>query len=267
MPTGKPAKNAPAPTTAKVFPLLPPTGPLRLSGKVAVITGASRGIGYAVAKALAIEGCDVVISGREPANLTRAAAQLRKEVHSSAKILAVPCDVRAAQRVAGMFAVVKKRFGKIDVLVNNAGISQAPTSIEQTTHEMWRDMLDTNLTGMYLCTRAALPLMARGSTIINNLSAAAKQIFPNFAAYTSAKMGAYGFTLSIRNELIPRGIRVTALMPGATSTDIWQTVMPNADRDVMIDVNQVAQAVLYAVLLPREANLSELLLTPTVGAL
>ena len=109
--------------------------------------------------------------------------------------------------------------------------------------------------------------MQRGGTIINNLSAAAKQVFPNFAAYTASKMGAYGFTLSIREELIPRGIRVTALMPGATSHRYMARSMPNADRDLMINVDQVAQAVLYAVLLPPEANFSELLLTPTVGAL
>jgi NAD(P)-dependent dehydrogenase (short-subunit alcohol dehydrogenase family) len=266
MPSAKPPKKAQSEDKGKVFPLLPPSGPLRLTGKVAVITGASRGIGYAVAKALAMEGCDVVITGREPGNLTKAASQMRKEVLSSAKILAVPCDVRVPERVAGLFAVVKKRLGNVDVLFNNAGIIHAPAPIEQTTHEMWRDTLDTNLTGMYLCTRAALPLMQRGSTIINNLSAAAKQVFPNLAAYTASKMGAYGFTLSIRQELIPRGIRVTALMPGATSTDIWQVLMPNADRDLMINVDQVAQAVLYAVLLPPETNLSELLLTPTVGA-
>ena len=267
MPSTKPPKNSQSEDKAKVFPLLPPSGPLRLSGKVAVITGASRGIGYAVARTLAIEGCDVVITGREPGNLTKAASQMRKEVLNSARILAVPCDVRMPQRVAGLFAVVKKRLGKIDVLFNNAGTIHAPAPLEQTTHEMWRDMLDTNLTGMYLCTRAALPLMQRGSTIINNLSAAAKQVFPNLAAYTASKMGAYGFTLSIRQELIPRGIRVTALMPGATSTDIWQVLMPNADRDLMINVDQVAQAVLYTALLPPEANLAELLLTPTVGAL
>ena len=259
-----PAKKAQ--TAPRIVPLAPPAGPLRLSGKVAVITGASRGIGCAIARTLANEGADIVITGREPGTLTKAAAQLRKEVRTAAKIVAMPCDVRAPQAVAGLFAVVKRRFGKLDILVNNAGISQAPARLEQTSLEMWRDMLETNLTGMFLCTRAALPLMGRGATIINNLSAAAKQVFPNFAAYTAAKMGAYGFTLSIRDELMPRCIRVTALMPGATSTDLWDQVMPNADRDHMINVEQVAQAVLYAVLLPPEANLSEILITPTAGA-
>ena len=260
------AKKAPTPGKAKVFPLLPPTGPSRLTGKVAVVTGGSRGIGYAIAHAIAMEGGDVVVTGRDPVHLGKSAAQLRKEVRTAAKIVAMACDVRAPESVARMFAVVKRRFGKLDILVNNAGISQPPTPLQETTLEMWRDMVEVNLTGMFLCTRAALPLMQRGATVINNLSAAARQVFPNFAAYTAAKMGAYGFTLSVRDELMPRGIRVTALMPGATSTGLWDQVMPNADRDRMINVEQVAQAALYAVLLPPEANLSELLLTPTAGA-
>ncbi len=133
--------------------------------------------------------------------------------------------------------------------------------------ELWRDVIDTNLTGVFLCTRAALPLMKAGATIINNLSAAAKQVFPNYATYSAAKRGALGFTLSLREELIPRGIRVMALMPGATATDMWDQIMPNAPRDRMIDVNSVAQAVLYAVLLPPNVNPSEFCLDPSSGAL
>ncbi|HZP25034.1 MAG TPA: SDR family oxidoreductase [Terriglobales bacterium] len=260
------ARKVPPPAKAKVVPLLPPIGPSRLAGKVAVVTGASRGIGYAIAHAVAMEGGDVVITGRDLPNLTKSAAQLRKEVHGPAKIVAMACDVRAPESVARMFAVVKRRFGRLDILVNNAGISQPPTPLQETTLEMWREQIDINLTGMFLCTRAALPLMQRGATIVNNLSVAAKQVFPGFAAYTAAKTGAYGFTLSIRDELMSRGIRVTALMPGATSTALWDQVMPGADRDRMINVEQVAQAVLYAALLPPEANLSELLITPTAGA-
>lgn len=259
--------KAPSPAKTKIVPLLPPAGPLRLTGKVAVVTGASRGIGYAIAHAIAMEGGDVVITGRDLSHLTRSAAQLRKEVRGPAKIVAMACDVRAPESVARMFAVVQRRFGKLDVLVNNAGISQRPTPLQETSLEMWREIVDINLTGMFLCTRAALPLMQRGATIINNLSAAAKQVFPNFAAYTAAKRGAYGFTLAVREELMPRGIRVTAMMPGATSTGLWDQIMPGADRERMISVEQVAQAVLYAVLLPPEANLSEILLTPTAGAI
>jgi NAD(P)-dependent dehydrogenase (short-subunit alcohol dehydrogenase family) len=109
--------------------------------------------------------------------------------------------------------------------------------------------------------------MQAGATIINNLSVAARTIFPNFAAYNASKHGALGFTLSLRDELIPRGIRVVALMPGATDTDLWQQFWPDAPRERMVDVESVAQAVLYSVLLPPNANLSEVVLAPTGGAL
>jgi short-subunit dehydrogenase len=108
--------------------------------------------------------------------------------------------------------------------------------------------------------------MKRGAIIINNLSAAAKQVFPNFYAYTAAKTGALGFTLSLRAELMPRGIRVMALLPGATKTDIWQQIMPNAPYHHMMDAESVAQVVLYAVLLPPNVNPSEISLDPAGGA-
>ena len=169
--------------------------------------------------------------------------------------------------MSALFAAVKKRFGKLDVLVNNAGVAQPLTPIEQTSVELWREVMDTNLFGLFLCTRGALPLMERSATVVNNLSVAAKTVFPNFAAYNTSKHGALGFTRSLREELMPRGIRVVALMPGAIDTDLWQQFWPDAPRERMIDVDSVAQAVLYAVLLPPNANLSELVLTPTGGAL
>jgi len=261
------AKRSQSPTEAKVVPLRPPTGPTRLAGKVAVVTGASRGIGYAIARALALEGANVVVTGRDLPTLTKAAAQLRKEVLGPAKILAMTCDVREAKSVAGLFAVVKRRFGRIDILVNNAGVSQPPTSLAETSLETWRANIDTNLTGVFLCTRAALPLMKEGAMIINNLSAAAKQLFPQYYAYTAAKMGAMGFTLSLRAELAPRGIRVMALLAGATSTDIWQQIIPEMPHDRMMDVESIAQTVLYAVLLPENVSPTEICLDPTSGVL
>ena len=250
------------------------SGP-RLLGKVAVVTGGSRGIGFAIARTLASEGCSVVITGRDGAKLAKSAAELRwllpKQTaargKSGTQIVAEVCDVRDPDSVAALFAMVKQRLSRLDVLVNNAGIAQPAVSIEQTSLQVWRDAIDTNLTGLFLCTRAALPLMQAGATIINNLSAAARTVFPNFAAYNASKHGALGFTLSLRDELIPRGIRVVALMPGATDTDLWQQFWPDAPRQRMVDVESVAQAVLYAVLLPPNANLSEVVLAPTGGAL
>ena len=236
----------------------------RLSGKVAVITGGSSGIGFAVAQALVSEDCTVVITGRKEEKLNTAVAELNNV--GAGRALGHLCEVREPYSVDAVFDMVKTRFGRIDILVNNAGISQRPTPVENTSVEMWREMIDIDLTSVFLCTRAALAMMQRGATIINNLSAAAVQTFPSFSAYTAAKSGAYGFTRALRDELMPRGIRVTALMPGATSTDIWQQIMPDASHAGMMDPATIAQAVLYTVLLPAEANVSELLITPTAGA-
>jgi NAD(P)-dependent dehydrogenase (short-subunit alcohol dehydrogenase family) len=242
----------------------------RLLGKVAVVTGGSRGIGYAIARTLAAEGCSVVITGRNQSTLDESAAGIRKSLRGQSKavqILPVVCDVRNADSVSAAFNAIKKALGKIEVLVNNAGITQPTVAVEETTLELWRDVIDTNLTGIFLCTRAALPMMHAGGTIINNLSAAAEQVFPKYATYSAAKRGALGFTLSLREELIPRGIRVMALMPGATSTDMWDQIMPDAPRDRMIDVDSIAQTVLYAVLLRPNVNPSQIRLDPTAGAL
>ncbi len=242
----------------------------RLAGKVAVVTGGNRGIGLAIARALLGEGCSVLITGRDRVALARAKKELdaiAASSDSSPVVLIERCEVQKPDSVAAVFAVVKKRWGRLDILINNAGISQAMFPIETTPLELWRSVVDTNLTGLFLCSRAGVPLMPRGATIVNNLSVAAKQIFPNFAAYNAAKHGALGFTLTLREELIPKGIRVTALMPGATDTAIWDQFWPDAPRKKMIEPESVAQAVVYAVLLPQNANLSELTVVPVEGAL
>jgi NAD(P)-dependent dehydrogenase (short-subunit alcohol dehydrogenase family) len=247
----------------------------RLLGKVAVVTGASRGIGFAIARTLAAEGANVVITGRDAKMLSGSARKIEAAIPRTLAesqndlpgILAQACDVRDLKSVAALFELVKQRFGVIDLLVNNAGVTQPMLTVEETSLELWHDVIDTNLTGPFLCTRAALPLMKAGATIVNNISAAAKQVVPKFAAYTAAKQGLLGFTLVLREELVPRGIRVVALMPGATDTSLWDTLWPDAPRERMMDADSVAQAVLYAALLPPNANLSEILLTPTGGAL
>jgi NAD(P)-dependent dehydrogenase (short-subunit alcohol dehydrogenase family) len=242
----------------------------RLAGKFAVVTGGNRGLGLAIARALVVEGCSVLITGRDRAALASARRELEEIAATQEprpEALAERCEVRDPRSVVRVFALAKKRWGRLDILINNAGISQALHPVEETPLELWRSVIETNLTGMFLCVQAALPLMPRGATIVNNLSAAAKQIFPKFAAYNASKHGALGLTLTLSEELIPRGIRVTALMPGASDTEIWNQFWRDAPRDKMIKPESVAQAVLYAVLLPPAANLQELLLVPAAGAL
>jgi len=242
----------------------------RLSGKVAVVTGGNRGIGLAIARALVAEACSVVITGRDRAALANAKAELGAIAASASprpEVLAERCDVRIPASVATVFTKVKKRWGHLDILINNAGISQAMFPVVDTPVELWRSVIDINLTGTFLVSRAGVPLMPRGSTIVNNLSIAAKMNFVQFSAYNASKHGALGFTLTLREELIPKGIRVVALMPGATDTDIWEQFWPDAPRQKMVEPASVAEAVLYAVLLPPAANLSELVLVPLVGVL
>src|SRR5579863_4781575 len=146
------------------------SNPQRLAGKVAVITGGSSGIGLAIAQLFAAEGCNIVITGRNSQKLSDAAAKLSSSTKS--EIIAQACDVRDAGFVQALFSMVKARFSRIDILINNAGISQPATPLLDMSPEMWRAQIDTNLTGLFLCTRAALPLMQPGGSIVNNLSMA-----------------------------------------------------------------------------------------------
>jgi len=133
--------------------------------------------------------------------------------------------------------------------------------------ETFRDVLDTNLFGTFLCTRAALPLMPRGGAIVNNLSICAVQVFPQESAYCSAKFGTLGFTNVLREECHPKGIRVIALMAGATATDIWNQFMPDVPRDRMLSPDTVATAVVNALLLPENSSVDEIRVSPTSGVL
>jgi NAD(P)-dependent dehydrogenase (short-subunit alcohol dehydrogenase family) len=177
------------------------------------------------------------------------------------------CDVRDAQSVKTLLATVRKKFGRLDILINNAGISHAMAEVRRLPLATWREVIETDLSGMFLITQAALPLLRRGGTIINNLSVAATRVFAGQSAYCAAKHGALGFTRTLREELRPRGIRVIALMPGATNTEIWNQFWPKAPRRHMLRPETVAQAVLDALLLPPESTVEEITLMPTRGAL
>jgi NAD(P)-dependent dehydrogenase (short-subunit alcohol dehydrogenase family) len=234
------------------------------SGKVALITGASQGIGLAIAHALAAEGCDVVIAGRTASSLKKAAKQLAR---NKVQVLPVVSDVRDEQAVRALIAAVKKRFRRLDILVNNAGVAHANLPVEKLPLAAWREVIDTNLTGMFLVTRAALPLMKRGGTIVNNLSISAKRAFPGMSAYTAAKHGGLGFTKTLREELRPRGIRVIALLPGAADTAIWDSFWPEAPRKKMMSAETVARVVVDALRLPDNSTVEDLVIMPTSGAL
>jgi NAD(P)-dependent dehydrogenase (short-subunit alcohol dehydrogenase family) len=233
-------------------------------GKVALITGAGQGIGLAIARALAAEGCGLVVAGRKQSTLDQAAKQLAK---FSVQVLPVACDVRDEDAVAGMVAASRRKFRRLDILINNAGVAHEGLPVSKLPIEAWRQAIDTNLTGTFLVTKAALPLMKRGGTILNNLSIAAKTAFPNMAGYVAAKHGALGLTKTLREELRPQGIRVIALMLGAVDTDIWESFWSQAPRRKMMSAETVARAVVDALRLPDNSTVEELVIRPTAGTL
>ena len=234
-----------------------------LQRKVALVTGANRGIGLAIAQALASEGYDLVITGRNQSALNQASKSFSRTTH----VLAMKCDVRYPQEVKALFTAVKKHFHRLDVLVNNAGIAHPNLSAANLPFESWKQVIDTNLTGMFLVTQASLPLMKRGGAIVNNLSIAAKRVFSGSSAYIASKHGALGFTNTLREELRGRGIRVIALLPGATDTAIWKTFWPQAPRKKMMSAHVVASAVVQALSVPPESTVEELVILPSAGVL
>jgi NAD(P)-dependent dehydrogenase (short-subunit alcohol dehydrogenase family) len=235
-----------------------------LADKIAIITGASRGIGFAIAQALAAQGCNLLITGRNLSQLEKASRELPRQ---KVRVALHATDVRDPQSVKALAAAARKQFGHIDILINNAGISQPTLLVEKLDYETWRDVIDTNLTGTFLVTHEILPLMRRGGTIVNNLSLAATRVFSGMSAYDASKYGALGFTDTLREELRPKGIRVIALIPGATDTDIWKTLWPDAPRKKMMSPETVAKILVSALALPENSTVEEIKMQPTGGAL
>ena len=238
--------------------------PVRLRAHTALITGATRGIGLAIARALAAESCNLIVIGRDENSLAKLGRELsRKKI----RVLAHACDVRDPHSVDALFRAIRREFSRLDILINNAGIAHPNLPIDQLPYRVWKDVLATNLDGTFLVTQAALAVMKRGTTIVNNLSIAANRVFAGSAAYNASKHAALGLTNTLREELRPRGIRVIGLLPGATDTDIWKTLWPQAPRRKMMSTETVARAVVDAILLPPNATIETLEILPTIGTL
>jgi NAD(P)-dependent dehydrogenase (short-subunit alcohol dehydrogenase family) len=227
--------------------------------KLALVTGASRGLGLAIAEALSERGFHLILTARDQRALDRLASRLPNST-------AIACEIRDPQSVALLAALVRRRR-RLDVLINNAGIAGPSQPIASLDYEVWRQVIETNLHGTFLVTQAVLPLLGKSSVIVNNLSVAARISFPGMAAYNASKRGLLAFTETLREELRPRGVRVVALLPGATATGIWRQFWPDAPRASMLSPRTVAQAVANAVTLPANANLDELVIAPSMGTL
>ncbi len=238
----------------------PRRDPLR--GKVVLITGAGRGIGRALANEFAAAGATLVLAARTGREIgTVARAIVRRAGHA----IAVPCDVRDAAAVSELVRRALAEFGRIDILVNNAGAFQI-ASLADTDEALWDAIVDTNLKGTYLVTRAALGAVVRArGQVVNMVSVAGRMAFPGDAAYCASKWGVLGFTNVLREELRPLGVRVTAVLPGAVDTPLWDHVPGDWNRTQMLSPAAVARFVVAACSLPPECAVDECTINPTGG--
>ncbi len=190
-----------------------------LKGKVAIVTGASRGIGRATALALATEGAQVVVNyASSSASADQVVAEI---VGMGGEAIALAADVSKPEEVDALFAATMEKWGRVDVLVNNAGITR-DTLLLRMKLEDWQAVIDLNLTGVFLCTRAASKIMLKQKSgrIVNITSVAGQMGNPGQANYSAAKAGVIGFTKTVAKELAPRGITVNAVAPGFIATDM-----------------------------------------------
>jgi 3-oxoacyl-[acyl-carrier protein] reductase len=234
-------------------------------GRVALITGASRGIGRATALSLAGGGYGLALAARGATALEGVAQEARA---TGGEVLPVPTDVSDEAAVRNLVARTLERFGRIDALVNVAGYGRfAP--IEQSDSADWHATLAVNLTGTYFCCKHVVPLMlAQGfGQIVNVLSIAAKEPFPNSTAYCASKFGAYGLTLALAAEVRRRGIRVTALLPGSVDTPFWDEAGGGLDRAQMLRPEAVGETIRAILDQPQGVNTDELVLMPPLGIL
>ena len=224
---------------------------------VVLVTGASRGIGRAIVTRFAREGCTVIACARGEAGL----AALRVDV---AGIETHACDMRDAASVDALAKAVLARHGAVDLLVNNAG-AYRPGQISNEDDDALLDMLQANLFGAYRLSKRLLPAMIerRRGMVLNVCSTASIAAYPNGGAYSIAKHALYGFSRNLREEMKPHGVRVVALLPGATLTDSWAGV-PLPDARLM-PADDVAEAAWMAWVMSARTVIEDIVMRPQLG--
>jgi len=231
-----------------------------LAGQVAVVTGAGRGIGAAIAQILAKLGATTVLCGRTKSTLDATAQAI---LAAGGKTEVIPCDVTVLHQVEHAAARVDSTFGRLDILVNNAGIAGLNQPLHNLAPEDWDNILNTNLRGVYFTIHAFAPLMIRAYSghIINISSLSGKNALPNGAAYAASKWGLNGLTYSLAEELRPHNIRASVICPGSTETEL----SPHAGKDPakMLQPDDIAHAVAMLVTQAPQSFISEILLRPT----
>lgn len=239
----------------------------RLSGQTALVTGASSGIGRATALAFAREGATVAVVARREERLAQLVAQIQD---LGGEALACPADITDPAAVEALVGRTIERFGRLDLLVNNAGVNLPKRSMEDVSVEGWRTMMDLNLSAVFYCVHAALPAMrARGNgTIINVASWSGKRSMPRTGpAYCASKAGLVSLNESINLAERRNGIRSCVICPGEVETEALDRrpkPVSAAARATMMQSEDIAAAALFVATLPQRATVEELIIRPTL---
>jgi len=242
----------------------------RLDRQTAVITGASSGIGKAVAYALTEEGATVVLAARREERLETLAQHLDARGHNT---VVIPTDVTVREEVNELINTAGKVTGKIDILVNNAGVMLLGRMADRPVEE-WRQMVEVNVMGALYCIKAVLPIMLEQQSghIVNISSIAGRRVpNPNSAVYSGTKFFLNAVTEGLRQEVTQNGIRVVSVEPGMVDTELAEHVRDKAIRESilnmqdfkMLEARDIAEAVRYAVTQPPHVNVNEILIRPT----
>ena len=231
-----------------------------VSGKIAVITGGSKGIGYAIAERLLKEGATVFICGRDKSELKDSIARLSQFGSVEGEI----CDVRSDAQVKMMFDECVRLFQGVDILVNNAGIGFFGKKVEELSADEWRQTIETNLNGVFYCCHHAIPLMKQrgGGYIFNISSLAGQNAHPKMAAYNASKFGLNGFSEAMMQEVRQDDIKVSYICPGSVNTAFGGDV-PTEANAWQLQPNDVAQVIINLLQMPANALPSKVELRPS----
>jgi NADP-dependent 3-hydroxy acid dehydrogenase YdfG len=240
-----------------------------IRGKVVVITGASSGLGEAAARLLSAQGASVTLGARRHDRIRSLAGELKDR---GAKALAIATDVTQSEQVKRLVDAAVEAFGRIDVMINNAGLMpQAP--LERLKIDEWNRMIDVNIKGVLYGIAAALPYMKQQKTghFINVSSVAGHKVGPGFAVYSATKYAVRALSEGLRQEVKPYNIRTTVISPGAVATELPNTVS-DADtgerlrkfyKEVAVPADSFARAVSFAISQPEDVDINEILFRPT----
>lgn len=232
-----------------------------LTNKTAVVTGGTKGIGYAIARALVIAGADVSISARQEEEVDNIAGELNG--FGAGRCVGFVCDVRDEAQVKSLFASTVEKLGGVDILINNAGIGIF-SSVESTSGDDFRAVIETNLFGVFYCCHEAIPLMKQrgGGYIINISSLAGANPHADMAAYNASKFGLNGFSEALMQEVRHDGIKVSYIMPGSVNTEFGGDE-PSAAKSWQLQPEDIARVVMDLLEYPDRALPSRIEIRPS----